>query len=70
MQLVCSKENCVLLINLFYLNVARDFLPDQNFAGGKRWPMHVVVISHEASATNLMTNLLLQSVPFTSEKLH
>lgn len=44
MQLVCSKENCVLLVNLFYLNVARDFLPDQNFAGGKRWPMHVTLL--------------------------
>lgn len=30
----------------------------------------VVVISDEANATYLMTNLLLQSVPFTSEKLH
>lgn len=28
MQLVCLKENFVLLVNLCYLDVARDFLPD------------------------------------------
>lgn len=71
MQLVCLKEKIVLLLNLCYSDVARGFLPDPTLLVEEmpNTRNSINIASGESSAVSLAANLLLWSLPFTSDKL-
>lgn len=67
---ICLKEKFVLLLML--LGYGQRFSSRCNFLGGKRWPMQatqVLLPLVRLNASSLEANPLLQSLPFTSDKL-